>query len=518
MVKIKYAKRLIFLVTIIFITCMIFFDVNYSKAAPSYNFPDIEQSIIYYKDKLKIPGIAIGVIKDNEVVYKNGFGTLGQKGSKIDSSTVFSIGSIGKTFTAICIMQLAERGKLNIDDPVEKYVPWVKITTPDSTKKVTIRHLLTHTSGFKRNIHDRLVWDIKENSPTEFTKKLGEIKTDRRPGEIWDYSNLGFVILGSIVEAVSGETYENYVEKNIFTPLEMKNTAASSKKLSSVDYTAGYETFFGVPKKFEHEYRNDLVCIGWIYTNVEDMTNYMMMFLNEGMFNGKRILSSESIEEMKKSYISIGYGDTFGLSLFKSGELYLHGGDHENYHAIMTLNPKDKNATIMMYNMNHYFTFEVVKIINLLFKKNLSLPSQALDSLAIDLANGNSHTIKNTLDIGSFYIWFNLIFALIILLIISSFIKLRKRKRKVSNKKIIRILVMVQIFLINFIIPIFVLSLPIITKTKLILIYKTYPDLLIALDVISILLIIMGILKVIVSISYMKRNRENIRFSNKNFQ
>lgn len=126
-------------------------------------------------------------------------------------------------------MQLAERGKLNIDDPVDKYLPWVKITPPDNTKKVTIKHLLTDSSGLKKSIHDRLVWSINAKSPKEFTEKIGEIKTDRIPGETWDYSNLGYVILGSIIETVSRESYEDYVEKNIFTPLEMKNTFASEK-------------------------------------------------------------------------------------------------------------------------------------------------------------------------------------------------------------------------------------------------------------------------------------------------
>lgn len=399
-VKIRYTKRLILIVTTIIITSMILLDINYSKAAASDNFRDVEQSIVHYKDIFKIPGIAAGVIEDNAVVYKNGFGTFGKKKTNIDSSTVFSIGSISKTFTAISIMQLAERGKLNIDDSVDKYLPWVKIIPPDSTKKVTIKHLLTHTSGLKRSIHDRLVWSINAKSPKEFTKKIGEIKTDRIPGETWDYSNLGYVILGSIIETVSGENYEDYVEKNIFTPLEMKNTFASEKKLSAADYAPGYEIFFGMPKKFKLEYRNDLVCIGWIYTNVDDMTNYMMMFLNDGTYKGRKILSSDSIKEMKKPYINVNTTDTFGLSLFKSGDLYLHGGDHTNYHALMVWNPTNKNAAILMYNMNHYFiNNDVINIYNALFKKNLPNPSQCLDSLTIDLVRGSRHTIKNTLDI-----------------------------------------------------------------------------------------------------------------------
>lgn len=201
-----------------------------------------------------------------------------------------------------------------------------------------------------------------------------------------------------------------------------------------------------------------MVCIGWIYTNVDDMTNYMMMFLNDGTYKGKKILSSDSIKEMEKFYINVNNTDTFGLSLFKSGDLYLHGGDHTNYHALMVWNPTNKNAAIIMYNMNHYFINDVINIYNALLKKSLQIPSQCLDSLAIDLARGSSHTIKNTLDIEKFYIWFNLIFALILLLIIISFIKLIKSRGKVSNKKIVRILAMVKLFLINIIIPVFVLS------------------------------------------------------------
>src|SRR5271154_1607721 len=173
-----------------------------------------------------IPGVAVGVVSDQDLIWSKGFGFANlQAKLPMTASTKFRIASNSKLFTAIAIMQLREDGKLRLDDPVVKYLPWFKAKPGgDDDGPITIEQLLSHSSGLQREAGDH--W-VSYEFPT--TGQLQQLYAGRQaafaPSVRWKYSNLGYAVAGMVVEKVSGEKWADYVDRNIFKPLGMNATS-----------------------------------------------------------------------------------------------------------------------------------------------------------------------------------------------------------------------------------------------------------------------------------------------------
>ena len=167
-----------------------------------------------------LPGIAVGVVADQELIWSAGFG-FADTGKKMPMTpqTKFRMASHSKLFTATAIMQLREQGKLRLDDPVSKYLPWFQVKTADAEDpQITIEELLTHSSGLPREAGSH--WTTFDFPTTE---QLRGLMADRQapfsPEVRWKYSNLAYSIAGLVIEAVSGQKWADYVQQNIYTPL-----------------------------------------------------------------------------------------------------------------------------------------------------------------------------------------------------------------------------------------------------------------------------------------------------------
>ncbi|HWX79996.1 MAG TPA: serine hydrolase domain-containing protein, partial [Steroidobacteraceae bacterium] len=173
-----------------------------------------------------IPGVAVGIVSDQDLVWSKGFGFANiQAKQPMTAATKFRIASNSKLFTAIAIMQLREEGKLRLDDPVVKYLPWFKAKPAgDDDGPITIEQLLSHSSGLQREAGDH--W-VSFDFPT--AEQLQRLYADRQaafpPSVRWKYSNLAYAVAGLIVEKVSGEKWADYVDENIFKPLGMAGTS-----------------------------------------------------------------------------------------------------------------------------------------------------------------------------------------------------------------------------------------------------------------------------------------------------
>jgi CubicO group peptidase (beta-lactamase class C family) len=191
----------------------------------------------YYKADQ--PGASIIVVKDGKVLLRKGYGLANvEKQEALKADHVMRLGSISKQFTAVGILQLVEDGKIALDDPVTKFFP----DYPESGKRITIEHLLTHTSGIPsytskpgflatagKDISVQAMVDSFKNDPLEF-----------EPGTAYKYNNSGYFLLGAIIEKVSGETYAKFVEKRLFTPLGMKDSSYEGYERSQQVRAAGY--------------------------------------------------------------------------------------------------------------------------------------------------------------------------------------------------------------------------------------------------------------------------------------
>lgn len=152
-------------------------------------------------------------------------------------STKFRIGSITKTFTAVSILQLIQQGQLSLDDPISKYYPDQK-----DEDKISIRHLLTHTSGIPNYTDDPRMfeWSVQPSPPEKLIERFSQHELEFSPGEKYKYSNSGYVLLGSLIEQISGQTYEVYLKENIFEPLGMKDSGVDHPSCILDLRAAGY--------------------------------------------------------------------------------------------------------------------------------------------------------------------------------------------------------------------------------------------------------------------------------------
>jgi len=307
--------------------------------------PEIEQKIATLMQKGKIPGLSLSIIQDNQVIYSQGFGNRNlAKNLPVTPDTLFGVGSCTKVFTCISIMQLAEQGKLSIDDPVSKYIP-LKIGIED--KPIKIRHLMSHTSGLPNLGMAKVL--ISRHAPIEETWVPFASKNDfysfingaqneivDEPGKRYFYFNSGFALLGEIIESISNLKYEDYIREHLLKPLKMNRSTFLEKEFSEdTDKMTAYLIEGETPVEKNHPFDQFIYAAGGLLSTATEMSNFLLMLLNGGEFEGKRIISSESLQEMFSIQIETpvnylgrsGYG--FGLAIsedFLGKKIVSHGG------------------------------------------------------------------------------------------------------------------------------------------------------------------------------------------------
>src|SRR5437016_7036702 len=170
---------------------------------------------------MHIPGVALGIVHGQKIVHLQGFGVANPAGLLMTPQTPLVLGSTSKSFTALAI-QLVEAGKISLDAPVQKYLPWFEVDAhlvPGAASSITVRHLLNQTSGIPTgSITGASLTGHADETIEEAVRALKEVAPTARAGTTFQYSNSNYVILGQLVQTVSGQTYESYVQDHIFAP------------------------------------------------------------------------------------------------------------------------------------------------------------------------------------------------------------------------------------------------------------------------------------------------------------
>ncbi|GAB6946775.1 serine hydrolase [Vulcanisaeta sp. JCM 16161] len=335
------------------------------------DFGEIEEFILDKIRESRLPGLSIGVVRDGELIYARGFGFRDvDKGLPATPRTIYGIGSITKSFTALAILRLVEEGRLSLGDPVDKYVP-IKLN-PMGT--VTIHHLLTHSSGLpalgyaEAYINGALGLDsnwLPLATPEDvltFMRNASDWAI-AKPGERFFYLNEGYVILGLIIKRVSGMPYEDFVREKILKPLGMTRTYFTAEEvLRDPDAATPYiidKEGRHIPSRFPFGITSD----GGLLSNVIDMARYVSMLINRGELNGVRIVSKELIETAERGYIDVPWriiGDEkYGYGLIISQDFYgrklvEHSGNVGVYTADMAYVPSERLGVIIMANAEGY--------------------------------------------------------------------------------------------------------------------------------------------------------------------
>ena len=333
----------------------------------------LESFIIDKMSKSKIPGLSISLVKsDGEVVYSRGFGFRDIKcGLPATPNTVYGIGSVTKSFTALSIMMLVEKGIIELNDPIEKYVN-LKLRPKGGT--ITIHNLLTHTTGipalayaeaFLRGVLglDK-VW-LPLASPEDVVSFMRDAEewAVSKPGERFFYLNEGYVLLGIIISKVSGIEYTKFVKERILKPLGMSRSYFSKEE---VDRDPDVATPYIIDRDGKHissVFPYGVTSDGGLLSNVLDMSRYIAMYLGRGRLGDVELISKDSIDLMEKPYIKLPYevfgGESYGYGLviypnFLGRKLIGHSGSILVHTAYMGYIPQDGIGVMVLANASGY--------------------------------------------------------------------------------------------------------------------------------------------------------------------
>jgi len=305
----------------------------------------VEQIIQSYVADHTFMGTVL-IAKGDTVVLDKGFGYANLEWQIPNTpETKFRLGSVTKQFTAASILLLEERGKLKTEDLVKKYIP----DAPSAWDRITIFHLLTHTSGIPSftDSPDYREWEKKPATPEELVKRFRDKALDFEPGSRFKYSNSGYVLLGYLVDKVSGEKYPQFVKDNVFTPLKMTESGYDVNSAVIPHRASGYTK---APPNGEIQNTGYIdmtipYSAGALYSTTRDLLKW-----EQGLYGGK-LLKTESLKKMTTPY-----KDNYAFGLFitdvQGHKKIAHGGGIEGFNTDLSYYPDDHLAVIALANLN----------------------------------------------------------------------------------------------------------------------------------------------------------------------
>jgi CubicO group peptidase (beta-lactamase class C family) len=344
---------------------------TYAQPVSSVDTKRIDATITRLMDMYHIPGVAIAIVQNDKVFYANGYGLRNVEGKQpVTENTVFGIGSITKSFTVLGIIKLVDEGKIDLDAPVITYLPDFKLADSDATKTVTVRQVISHTSGLPRA--DERWLNKPPVSRQAALDDTATIKLTAKPGKKWQYSNQNFAIAAAIIEKITGQTWEQYTQRLVFDALGMKSATFSVAAMQKGrDYAISYHP--DILKDFaavsfsdtQFKAMQGLGPAGEINASVLDMAQYIRFQLGDGTFAGEKIISKKLMEVMHTQQIAVpelngglayttknGYGLAWVTQDYQGHRVVQHDGLIAGYAASLTLLPDDNLGFVLLSNVS----------------------------------------------------------------------------------------------------------------------------------------------------------------------
>ena len=446
----------------------------YAKTEPTSEtdiYSDIDAYLQTCARNAHIPAMSVTIVDKDHVLFSQSYGNCE------NCDTPFLLGSVSKSFTAVCIMQLAEKRKIDLNADISAYLP-------DATDgdKITVRQLLNHTSGLGEH------------------QTLDNYKIINEQG-MHHYANVNYSLLGKIIEAVSGQSYNDYITGNLFEPLQLSHTAAALDKSIENGLIDGYADYWGFHVKNSHKYPSSekawiTVPAGYISSSANDLGKYLQMYLNGG--NG--IISEQSIDTMF-------YGDTvcvdddipywygYGWTTVKeplSEPVLRHSGLIETGVSCVFILPESDIAVAVAANVNDYFVTN-----NMMDDLGWGVVLMLLGSSPIEIT-GNEYTLS--------HIRIDLIMLAVFIAAVLPFCLLHKYANRIKRGKTLPTVLL--LILLHLILPIFILLIvPVFFTTPLWVAQSFVPDVFITEVVSSAFLFVSGFIKSMILYKHMRESK-----------
>jgi CubicO group peptidase (beta-lactamase class C family) len=301
--------------------------------------------------KNNVKGAAVVIVSENELVFMKGYGVRNSEDEKVQPTTRFDIGSLTKSFTAMAILQLMDNDLIGLEDYVTDHLPDFTTNNSNYSNKIQVKHLLNHTSGFS-TLQGNSMESADHNGPRALqiaVKNLKHVTLQQSVGEQAEYSNANYIILGAIIEQITGSTYEKYIRTHIFEKLHM---TASDFGFSG-EVAKPYRYFFGIPVEYEFKGTRDEISAAGITSSVKDIGSYLSAILRKDTM----LLSSQEYERLF-NLISSGTNQvgTYGwMAAFvkkndKEMKFLYHDGLAPGFHSVMILFPAQRYAIMVTTN------------------------------------------------------------------------------------------------------------------------------------------------------------------------
>ncbi len=336
--------------------------------AQQRDFAQLEQKLEQMRQNWDVPGMSIAIVEDGEIVFNRGFGALEKnKAEQPNGESLYAIASISKAFTATSLAMLVDEGKIKWDDKVVEYLPYFELYDPWVTLNITIEDLLVHRSGLKTFSGD-LLWHASTHSMEEVVKRAKYLKPEFGFRDGFGYQNIMYIAAGLILEKVSGKTWAEFVKERILDPLEMNRTLTSTIQIEGYDNVA-------IPHSGQPGQNIPIPYINWdnmapagaLVSNTEDLTKWITLQLNRGVYNGDTLFSEDRWREMTALHNSIpisefaentypgmhfdGYGLGWNVKSYRGEKIVSHGGGYDAMISNLTWIP-GKNTGFMVLTNN----------------------------------------------------------------------------------------------------------------------------------------------------------------------
>jgi CubicO group peptidase (beta-lactamase class C family) len=321
----------------------------------------------------EVPGLAIAVIKNDEIVFQNTYGVKTKGGSEpIDTNTLFAIGSASKAFTAASLGMLVDEGKLKWDDPVNKYLPDFQVQDPYVTREIVVRDLLMHDTGVAPN--DFLFWGTKLDRD-QIVHRLRYLSQEASLRSRWEYQNLMFITAGQLIPALTGKSWDDFVQERIFGPLGMNATVISNHALpANADIATPHAVIDGKMQPIPLINLDNAGPAGSILSTVGDMARWLRLQMHDGMLDKHTFFSKTVSDEMHHPQMLIRTNPhsallglapqanftTYGLAWFindyRGHKIVHHGGQTDGMMLMAGFVPDRKLAWVVMSNSVRFYS------------------------------------------------------------------------------------------------------------------------------------------------------------------
>ena len=329
-----------------------------AATASDYSAPlaAIEKTLDEKRKEFGIPGISLAIVKDDKVIYLKGLGVKDfEHNVPVTPDTRFAIGSASKAFTAMLAVMSADEGKLSLDDSPKKFLPYFTLRDEDAAAKITLRDLLSHRSGLNRTDLAMVTGVLNRE---ELIKVAGMAKPTAKLGEKFQYQNVMYTAAGEAVAKAQNSTWDDLIAKKIFKPLGMTNSDTRVEDMQkSRDYSFGYDFNSGtkVTRRLPQRAITAAAPAGAINSSARDMAQWLRLMLDNGVFNGRRLVSEKGFDELIRKQINISGPVDYGLGWFlrqwNGHKVVEHGGNIDGFNSQVAFMPDQKLGFVLLTNV-----------------------------------------------------------------------------------------------------------------------------------------------------------------------